>query len=267
MSSSIVRRAAAALAMAGALPVAAQTQADEPWTFQFALYGWVPAISGDSSYPARTGGASVDVSMGDVLDALEFALMGNLEARKGKWGIWNDLVYASFGASKNGSRDFTIGGSLPVGVTADLKLDVKSWIWTFAGVYNVAETPDLVADVVFGTRYIDLSNELDWTLSSDVGSVPRSGSASSGLNNWDAIVGVKGRYMFGDQRRWFVPYYLDVGAGESKFTWQFNAGIGYAFDWGAVVASWRYLDYDFKSSSKVDTMSFNGPLVGVAFRW
>jgi hypothetical protein len=193
--------------------------------------------------------------------------MGNREARKGKWGIWNDLVYASFGASKNGSRDFTIGGSLPVGVTADLKLDVKSWIWTFAGVYNVAETPDLVADVVFGTRYIDLSNELDWTLSSDVGSVPRSGSASSGLNNWDAIVGVKGRYMFGDQRRWFVPYYLDVGAGESKFTWQFNAGIGYAFDWGAVVASWRYLDYDFKSSSKVDTMSFNGPLVGVAFRW
>jgi len=270
MNRTTLRRSAAplaALALAAALPISARAQADEPWKFQLAIYGWFPAVSGDSSYPTQTGGATIDVSMGDVIDALKFAFMGNFEARKGKWGVWTDLVYADFGASKSGSRDFSIGGSHAVGVTADLQLDIKSWIWTLAGLYNLAETPDLVADGLLGTRYVDLSNTLGWTLSGAVGNVARSGSASADLNNWDAIVGVKGRFMFGDQRRWFVPYYLDIGTGESKFTWQANAGIGYSFDWGAVVASWRYLDYEFKSSSKVDSLSLSGPLVGVAFRF
>jgi len=268
MNRSTLRRCAAPLAaLAIALPTAARAQADEPWKFQFALYGWLPAISGDSSYPVRTGGANVDVSMGDVLDALNFTLQGNFEARKGKWGVWTDLVYADFGASKSRSRDFTIDGSHPVGIDADLRLDIKSWIWTLAGLYNLSETPEFVADGLLGARYLDLGNTLSWTLSNTIANVPRSGSASADLKNWDAIAGVKGRFMFGDQRRWFVPYYLDLGAGESKFTWQANAGIGYMFDWGAVVASWRYLDYDFKSSQKVDSLSFNGPLVGVAFRW
>ncbi len=54
----------------------------------------------------------------------------------------------------------------------------------------------------------------------------------------------------GDERKWFVPFYVDVGTGQSKLTWQINAGVGYQFDWGALVASWRYLDYSFKSDSK-----------------
>jgi hypothetical protein len=87
------------------------------------------------------------------------------------------------------------------------------------------------------------------------------------VTNWDAIVGLKGRAMLGSERKWFVPYYVDVGGGDSKLTWQVNAGIGYQFDWGAVLATWRYLDYDFKSSSKVQDLSFNGPTIGVAFRF
>jgi hypothetical protein len=270
MNRSTPRRIAAplaALVLAGSLPTAVSAQAGEPWKFQLALYGWLPAMSGSSSYPVQAGGTSIDVSMGDVLDALNFTFQGNFEARKGKWGVWTDLVYADFGASKSGTRDFTIGSSHPVGIDADLRLDIKSWIWTLAGLYNLAETPEFVVDGLAGARYLDLSNQLGWTFSNAVLNVPRTGSATADLGNWDAVVGVKGRFMFGDQRRWFVPYYLDLGAGESKFTWQINAGIGYQFDWGAVVASWRYLDYDFKSSSKVDGLSFNGPLIGIAFRF
>jgi hypothetical protein len=61
--------------------------------------------------------------------------------------------------------------------------------------------------------------------------------------------------------------YLDVGAGQSQLTWQVNAGLGYQFDWGSVIATWRYLDYNFKSGSRIESMNFNGPTVGVAFRW
>ena len=261
----------AALAIAAAAPTAVQAQsATDGWRFQADIYGWFPAISGQTAVPVQTGGANIDVSMGDVLDALKFTFMGGFEARKGQWGLWTDLVYADFGASKSGSRDFTIGGERPVGLNADLQLDIKSWIWTFGGLYGLAETQQYKADLLFGGRYIDMSNKLGWTFNIDPPNLPpssRTGSGTADLTNWDAIVGLKGRAYLGDDRRWFVPYYGDIGTGQSKLTWQVNAGVGYQFDWGAVIGSWRYLDYDFKSSSKIQDLSFSGPLIGVLFNF
>ena len=63
----------------------------------------------------------------------------------------------------------------------------------------------------------------------------RSGTKKVSESVWDGIVGVKGRYAFGDDRKWFVPFYLDVGTGQTKLTWQAAAGVGYAFHWGDVV--------------------------------
>jgi len=34
-----------------------------------------------------------------------------------------------------------------------------------------------------------------------------------------------------------------------------------------VIATWRYLDYKFKASSKVDDLTMNGPVLDVAFHW
>jgi hypothetical protein len=45
----------------------------------------------------------------------------------------------------------------------------------------------------------------------------------------------------GDERRWFVPYYIDVGAGnDSNTTWQAYAGAGYRYDWGDLVFVYRW---------------------------
>ena len=49
-----------------------------------------------------------------------------------------------------------------------------------------------------------------------------------GQDVWDGIVGVKGRYAFGDNRAWSMPFYLDVGHGQSEVTWQVAAGLGYS---------------------------------------
>lgn len=257
-----------ASALAAALPQASQAQgAPGAWQWEASIYGWFPAIGGSTSFPATGTGPSIDVSAKDVIDALKFTFMGSLEMKNGQWGLWTDLVYADFGASKQGSRDFTVG-QLPVGVDANLVLDVKSWIWTLAGTYNLATTPDHTLDVLGGFRYLDMSQTLSWSLSADIPQLPsRTGSADVDVVNWDAVVGIKGRAMLGAERKWFIPYYLDIGTGQSKFTWQVNAGVGYQFDWGSVIATWRYLDYEFKSASRIQSVDFNGPTIGVAFRW
>jgi hypothetical protein len=35
--------------------------------------------------------------------------------------------------------------------------------------------------------------------------------------------------------------------------------------WGAIIAAWRYLDYQF--SNHISTPAMNGPTFGVGFRW
>jgi hypothetical protein len=260
-----------AVAMAATTPLAAQAQSmADGWQFEAAIYGWFPAISGTTSFPPNGGGPSLDVSMGDVIDALKFAFMGNFQARNGQWGLWTDLVYADFGASKQGSRDFSIGGQpLPVGLDGNLSLDIKSWIWTLAGTYQLKSDNEGTMDMLFGMRMIDMTNTLSWSINGTGPGVlpPLSGTKEVSETNWDGIVGLKGRAFLGAERKWFVPFYVDVGTGESKLTWQVNAGVGYQFDWGAVVASWRYLDYNFKSGGHVESLSFNGPLIGLGFKF
>ena len=77
---------------------------------------------------------------------------------------------------------------------------------------------------------------------------------------------MRGRYKFG-QSRWFVPFHFDIGTGESDLTWQATAAIGYAFDWGEVMAGYRHVGYDFASNSPIERLTFTGPAASVAFRW
>lgn len=45
------------------------------------------------------------------------------------------------------------------------------------------------------------------------------------------------------------------------------AGIGYAYEWGSVIATWRYIDYKFSSDSLIRTTSLSGPELGVTYRF
>ena len=68
-------------------------------------------------------------------------------------------------------------------------------------------------------------------------------------------------------REWFVPWYVDVGTGQTDLTWQAIGGLGYSFKWGEVIGVWRYMDYNFKSGAPIEKLTLNGPAIGVAFHW
>jgi hypothetical protein len=235
------------------------------WQFGASIYGWFPALGGTTSFPSGSGqnGASIDVDADDVISALKMVFMGTLSARKDRWGMFADWVYADLGDSKDGV-------SLPAGRSADLSLDVKAQALTLAGTYAVVQSPAHQMDVLFGARMLKAKERLDYTITGSLGALQLPGStgrAEVSETKWDAIVGVAGRLRFGDGQRWFVPYYLDVGTGESDLTWQVQGGLGYTFKWGDLVATWRYLDYDFKSGGAYKTFNMNGPTIGATFRW
>lgn len=249
----------------------AQSTAEEPWRFQAIVYGYLPDIGGNTTFSRTGGGSSVEVDASTILKNLNGVFMGMFEMSKGRWGVYTDLMYMDVGNDKSGTRDIAIGGTqIPADVSAGVDFNLKGWIWTIAGEYQVVQDPRAPFFVLAGARLLDMDQTLSYQLSGNVGRFPvvdRQGNLDASLTNWDAIVGVKGRVAFGNDGEWFVPYYFDIGTGQSDLTWQAIGGIGYSFKWGDVIAAWRYLDYNMKSGSKVESLNFNGPAIGLAFRW
>ena len=259
------------------LPAPAAAQSALPpweagkWQLSASLNGFVPAIDGKVNYAGDTRSSDLHVSMHEVLSNLKMTFQGSLDVHNGRWGIFNDVIYADIGGVKSRTRDFSLGNiGIPATATTDLSLGVKATVWTVAGEYRVVSDPAWTVDLLAGARLLDVKTTLGFSINGDLGPIAlpgRGGSKEVSDSLWDGIVGVKGRYTFTDDRKWFLPFYLDVGTGQTKLTWQAVAGVGYGFHWGDLVATYRYLDWNAKSGKSVEDLSFGGPMISAAWRW
>lgn len=222
--------------------------ADEGWRFIVAPYIWGAGINGEAGANGVT--SDVDISFSDIVDNLDFAFMGQFEARKGKFGFVVSPVYMDLQSKDKG----------PAGLLA-AKVDLQSTIVDSFATWAV--TPEI--DLLFGARFTQLDAKLK--LSTPLTTV--SGSAS---RNWtDAIMGFRFDHRLND--RWSISGRADIGggpAGESDLTWNANAQIGYSFSAGAMAfAGYRYLDYDYKDGDGSSRFTFNAHVYGptIGFAW
>jgi hypothetical protein len=254
--------------LAAVMPPVAHAEGD--WQAAATVYGWFPTMGGTFEVPLG-GSASAEMDPSDLLDALNFTFMGAAEVRNGRWGALTDVIYLDLGGTEKNFRDFTLGQQdLPLQVTAKTEVGLSGWVWTLGGTYLVVDDPARPVSLVVGARLLDLTNELELDLNGDITGLPVPGRHVKGeaeLSNWDAIVGLKGRFALGSGGGWFVPYYVDVGTGESDFTWQAVLGVGYAFDWGDLTAGWRYMDYDFSADETVEDLWQSGAAIGVTLHF
>ena len=274
------------LALMTLIAISVPAYAGEPapadkWTFAVRPYLWAPGISGTLKYdvpPTGDGGANVDFAS-YILQNLNFALMLTAEARKGDWSVLTDVVYLDVESDDSNVKSVSFagpGGRVEISAGADLGTTVKlsGLLWELAGGYTVARGGNSSLDLLAGFRYLGIEAKTDWQLSGSItdnvsgggGTFARSGSASSRVDLWDAIVGIRGTVGLGDSR-WAIPYYLDVGTGDSALTWQGVAGIEYRYDWGDLQLLYRHLYYDMKGDKLLQNVSLSGPAIGVNFRF
>jgi hypothetical protein len=261
---------AATFVVAALTAVQSHAESDgDQWQWGAAIYLWLPSVAGETSFPPDGGGPSIDISTENILNNLEFVFMGAVEARKGPWAIATDVIYLDFGNSKQATRDLRVGGiGLPASVTADVSLDTKGWLWTLVGSHEALRQENFTVDVLAGARLLDLEEDAQWSFAGNISSLPlraRTGAGEAKSTQLDAIVGLKGRATFGAEGSWYIPYYVDVGAGDSDLTWQAMTGLGYSFGSIDVAGVWRYLDYDL--DEPLESISFNGPALAVSFRF
>ena len=266
----------ALLALALALGVLlGEAHAQEGWTFSLTPYLWLPNVNGTLKYavpPDRAARPEVDTGPNSYLENLSFALMLAGEARRGRWSVFTDLIYLDFDGEKSAVKAVNFGTER-IGTTLDAstRSSLTGVAWTLAGGYTALRGPAHTLELLGGARYFGLKASSDWQLGAAVSGpnsqvFAQSGSISQREDLWDVIVGARGRLKLGEAS-WFLPYYIDVGTGSSALTAQALAGIGYAFKWGEVLATYRYIYYDLDGDGLLHDVRFAGPAFGATFRF
>ena len=247
----------------------------DPWDGDvhpsFMFYGWLPGVSLDTRYklPDNVGGGSViNKSDGNIFDNLSGAFMMSGDVRVGQWGFFGDLAWVKFDNEDGKLRTFD--GQR---VDASLKTtwDLKGGVVTLAGLYNFGHGPSGYNDFIFGGRYLWIKGNLNWDFNATGGGgiigLANSGKLSRDSNSADAIVGLRGQWQFGDGGRWYVPYYIDIGTGNSEWTSSANLGIGYLYDWGNIAFVWRDLRYKQSNDEFLRKFDLDGPSFSIGWQF
>lgn len=254
-----------ALALLGAPSVHAQQPESESWKVRLTAMGHIPQVYGRTQFPGGRSGPGISISPRTVLDKINFGVSGQLHAQKGPWGIFSQLRYSDLSDHRGGTHNFSIPGvEVPGHVTGNFRLRDKMTTFTLAGTWQAVAKPQSEMHLLAGTRMLRDKQRISWKLSHDVSGIAREGASRTRTTNWDAIVGLMGRARLG-AGPWFLPYYLDVGTGDSRVTAQAAVGVGYQLSWGELSASWRYLGYRNKSGHALRRLNFNGPSLDLTF--
>lgn len=187
-----LKRAALGLSAVIAFPFAAEAQS--PWEYRATLYGWFPAASATVETPV--GELETDADFDEILETLDLAFLGALEARNGRWSFVGDLVYTDVSSE----TDAPLGGLFARG-----EVDAQTTLLSAYALYALADRDDLRFEVGGGVRYNHV--EVDTFLAGQ-GATPDLSLGNSG--DWaDLLLAARGSTRFSD--RWSGRAYVDIG--------------------------------------------------------
>ena len=211
------------------------------------LYGWLGSVEATSA-----GGGDIEIDIDDILDNLDFTFMAVLGARKNKWSFMADVLYMNLQSDSNSNLD------QPLQLT---NAGLEGWSFNPFVSYELFGSDKGSFQLLAGARYLDIEVETEFRTRPPLPLKATKVSLSTDI--WDGVVGIRGFYNLSD--RWFVPYRVDIGAGDSEFTWHAFAGIGYRFDSFKLLLAYRYLEWEFEDGALLDDLQVSGPAIGALF--
>jgi len=230
----------------------AQTSSGE-WQFAVAPYLWAAGMDGTMTVGEME--QDIDVPFSDVLDDLDFALMGHFDMRNDRWMVSSDLVFVDLGTSEDVDP-------IEPGDPINVKTGLDMTLFELAGGYRV--TP--VFTLLVGGRWVDMTAEISVLDGLQ-------GHHAEASKSWlDPLVGVHAFVPL--SQRWWLGLRGDVGGFGvgSELSWQAYADIGWQVsDLVAIILGYHALDIDYEGGTGIQTaeldLMLSGPQLGVAFRF
>ncbi|MGO3131338.1 MAG: hypothetical protein ACTIJQ_06110 [Alcaligenes sp.] len=224
---------------------------DSSWQFSVSPYFWMAGIQGTSGQ-FNLPPAEMKSDFGQIFNELDFAFMGIVEARRGRYSILGDLSY-----TKTSLKNAT-----PRGVLAE-KLGVTSEAFSalLAGGYTLYQSGRSYLDVMAGARVWNVKTTMRFQ-----------GGVLDGLNRrdsatWvDAVAGVRGNYFLSDKA--YLMGWGAVGAGQADLDWDVAAGFGYQVQKNlSLTAAYRMQGVDYSKDGFVFDVIQKGPILGLTYRF
>lgn len=241
-----------------ALAADQEIEASDGWNVELTPYFWAAEIDGDVTLRGRTGEANISFS--DILDNLDIAFMGRMEAWKGeRWGWYLDILYMDLGSDYK-TPAAVISTDMDVKMsTIDLGLARRIW-----------DNQDMSFDLLGGIRYINMDGEIDIKVGGPLAGLGL-GASFDRKEDWiEPVVGGRLRWEMNDDLAAAVRFDFggfDIGDA-AALTWNLVVGIDYQIkDNMKLKAGYRIFDMDYEAGSGnnkfgVDAQ-FRGPIFGL----
>ena len=242
--------------------VLAAEDGEQRWQFEFTPYLFAAGLDGTTGVRGVT--ADIEVPFENLLDQLDSAFMGTIEARRGNWLFAFDGMY--FRLAGETSRSWQGPGGIG-NATGVLETSIRQEIYQpFVG-YGVVDDGTKF-DVIGAARYTQIDTELNLTVTTG-GLLPGgTRSVSDGESWWDPVVGARIIVPFAE--RWSMVGYVDVGGFGvgSDLTYQAIAGANWQFARNlSAKAGYRYLYQDFEDDGFVWDIASEGFYLGLGIRF
>jgi hypothetical protein len=231
----------------------------EPWSVTVSPYVWAASLDGKAALAGfRT---HVDVPFSEVFDHLDFALFGDVEIRKGRWGVFIDGQYV-----KTSQEENLLSQELDLGVTTS-----RAQGAVFYRIYDSLQGGDTATgaprrftiDPMAGVRWNRLKAHVEVL-----------GLTTSKKAEWtEPFVGVKSSWDVG--QRWNLSGEADVGGFgvDGKKSANAQAFVGYRtyllqrpsmLKVGYRTFYQRYDTGDFTGQTFRWSVTQQGPVVGLS---
>lgn len=209
-----------------------------------------------------------DKTYSSLLDETNFAGMGFIDVRSGRYGAFADIAFLNLG-DQDEDLEFAVPAQGPVVFPDAIVTDAKFTFLDAVGYYRPGGG-DEGLDVYLGVRMADVDQKFD---------VQYPGNVSDRVfqvdeNYLNGIAGIRYSKAFSD--KWDFSGRADAGAGDAEFTWNAQATAGYWFGDSKVAQlrfGYRYMEMKFETDlEEVDVnidskLEVSGPLVGVLFQF
>ena len=115
----------------------------EPWHFNLGVPGWLASVSGDIGLRGIT--SNVDVKFDQILRHIDWATSVSAAARKGRFGVYADLLYLEASDALYNNR-----------VLSKVNIGLSQYLVDGEAFYRVVECPRGWIDLRAGARYTDV---------------------------------------------------------------------------------------------------------------
>lgn len=217
----------------------ADDQAEEGWEFMLTPYLWAAGLN--ASIGAGEVSVPVDLSPGDILDKLQFAVPIHFNLKKGRWGAFLDYLYMNVGEDDIAVE---LPGPVAIPIAADFRYKVN--MFELAGAYRIAGTREHGLEAFVGLRSMSHKAELEIR----GGGPLQEQWGGDYKQSWtDLMLGFRYNLVF--SRKWIWAVRGDIAGISSKLTFNIMANIGYrlsrTFD---IFLGYRYLDINYDNDKE-----------------